>query len=419
MSSSNPVAASMAPTFETAPAATLPARQVYWEQARSKRVAMIGFIVGAIGIGATLIGTTVLDPVQAYGAYLFAYILFLSVALGSLFFVLLHHITGARWGVVLRRIAEAAMSTLPIFALLFLPIAFGMKHLFEWSDPAIVAGDEILQGKAGYLNVGFFAVRAVIYFAIWSGLAVYLSRKSVQQDRGDGAAILASLKAASAPGMMLFGLSITFAAFDWLMSLSPHWFSTIFGVYVFSGAFQGALAMLIVATMLLHRGGLLRGVVTIEHYHDLGKLLFGFTIFYGYIAFVQYFLIWYANMPEETFWYLDRWNHGWSGVSLAMIAFSFALPFLWLITRHAKRNLGPLLIGALMVILGRLLDVYWIVMPSLDHHHAGPQLNWVVFTALLGVGGIFVGLMAWRLGKHPLIPIGDPHLRSSLDFENA
>ncbi|HWV37959.1 MAG TPA: hypothetical protein VN033_05725 [Vulgatibacter sp.] len=417
MSTSNP-AATMAPGAHVEHDQTLKVRQVRWEAARAKTVATISFAVGVVGIVATLIGTRS-DPTQVFGSYLFAYLLFLTLALGSLFFVLLHHITAARWGVTMRRIAEAVMSTLPMFAILFVPLVFGLTHLFEWMDPEVVATDELIQEKSGYLNTTFFGIRAVFYFLVWSGLAVYLGRMSVRQDAGDGAAILAKLKTASAPGMALFGITITFAAFDWVMSLSPHWFSTIFGVYVFSGAIQGALALLIVLAMLLQRGGMLQGVVTIEHYHDLGKLLFGFTVFFAYIGFSQYFLIWYANIPEETFWYLARWEHGWAPLSLGVVFFGFAIPFLWLLTRHAKRNLGPLLVGALVVLVGRIFDVYWLVMPSLDHHQHGPQISWFTFTAILGIGGMFVGLLALRLAKHPLIPVGDPHLRSSLDFENA
>jgi len=395
----------------------LQVRQIRWEAARAKPVAAISFALGVVGIAATLIGTRS-DPTQAFGSYLFAYLLFLVLALGSLFFVVLHHITGARWGVAVRRIAEASMSTLPLFALLFVPLVFGMTHVFEWMSPEM-AHDEAIQAKAGYLNPTFFGIRAVIYFAVWSGLAVYFSRMSAKQDQGNGPAILAKMKTMSAPAIALYGLTFTFAAFDWVMSLSPHWFSTIFGVYVFAGGIQGALALIIVVTMLLQRGGMLRGVVTTEHYHDLGKLLFGFTVFFAYIGFSQYFLIWYANIPEETFWYTARWEHGWAPVSLGMIFFGFALPFAWLLTRHAKRNLGPLLVGALIVLVGRVFDAYWLVMPSLDHHHHGPHVSWFTLTAVLGIGGMFVGLLALRLSKHPLIPVGDPHLRSSLDFENA
>ncbi|AKU92810.1 hypothetical protein [Vulgatibacter incomptus] len=408
----------MAPSLDAHHSPSVRLDQIHWESARSKRVAVSAFAVGVLGIAATLLGTTLLEPTQAFGSYLFAYMLFLSLGLGSLFFVLLHHITGSKWGVVVRRLAEASMSTLPLFALLFIPILVGMHHLYEWADPAEVAHDALLQEKSAYLNVPFFVIRAVLYFVFWTLLSIYLSRKSVQQDKGDGARILASLKTFSAPGMMIFGLTTTFAAFDWLMSLSPHWFSTIFGVYYFAGGIQGTLALLIVIAFLLQRSGLLAGVVTIEHYHDLGKLLFGFTVFFAYIAFSQYFLIWYANIPEETFWFLDRWGP-WAGTSLALILMTFVLPFIVLLSRHAKRNLAPLLIAAIIVLIGRAIDIFWLVLPSLDHDHMGPQVGWITFSALLGIGGLYVGMLAWRLGKNPLIPVGDPFLRSSLGHENG
>lgn len=417
--STNVAAPSFDAAFDPAKAEALPANQVVWSAARAKRIATIGFIAGIIGVGATLAGTTIIDPVQAWGSYLFAYMLFLGLALGSLFFVILHHITASRWSVTLRRIAEGSMGTLPIFALLFIPMAFGFQHLFAWMNPEIVATDALIQDKAGYLNVTFFWIRAVSYFVIWTGLAVYFGRKSSQQDKGNGVAIMGTLKAASAPGLLLFGVTLTFAAFDWLMSLSPHWFSTIFGVYYFSGAAQGMYALLIVVAMLLQRGGLLRGIVTVEHYHDLGKLLFGFTVFFAYIAFCQYFLIWYANIPEETFWFTARWENGWAPLSVAMIFFTFVIPFFWLLSRNVKRHLPALFIAAIIVLIGRVLDIYWLVLPSLDFDSVGPQFSWTTITALIGIGGMYVGMLAWRLSRNPLVPVGDPHLRSSLVHENV
>lgn len=392
----------------------LPAEQIFWPTNRSKRVAMAGFGLGILGIAATLAGIAG-QPVQAYASYLFAYVLFLSLGLGGLFFVLIHHITGARWGVAVRRLAEGVMGTLPIFTLLFVPIVFGMSHLFEWSRPEVLAEDALTASKVAYLNVPFFMIRAVVYFAVWTGLSIYMAKASLKQDQGDGVGILARMRGATAPALILYGLTVTFAAFDWLMSLSPHWFSTIFGVYYFAGAFQGFLALLIVVGFLLQRAGLLRGVVTVEHYHDLGKFLFGFTVFFAYIAFCQYFLIWYANIPEETFWYTDRWG-AWSGVSVALIFFTFVLPFIVLLGRQAKRNAAPLLIASTLVLIGRAIDMYWLVMPSLK---VGPAIHWTSIAALVGMGGLFVGTLAWRLGKGALVPVGDPYLRSSLGHENV
>lgn len=415
--STPPTASSMTPTYEDVHAGSAQGIKVHWEASRSRRASMIGFVIGVIGIAATLAGVAV-DRTQAFGSYLFAYTLFLSLGLGALFFVLMHHITASRWGITVRRIAEATMATLPLFALLFIPILLGMHDLFEWTNQDILAKDELLASKTPYLNTGFFIVRAVIYFLVWTGLSLYLFRKSTAADRGNGLQIMNQMKAASAPAIALYGLTLTFASFDWLMSLSPHWFSTIFGVYYFAGAIQGALALMIVVAMLLQRGGLLHGMITVEHYHDLGKLLFGFTVFFAYIAFCQYFLIWYANIPEETEWFLKRWG-SWSGLSIGLIFFSFVLPFFVLLSRMGKRNLPVLLVGALLVLVGRALDMYWLVLPSLDHHAHGPNLTWMNFTALIGIGGLFVGLLCWRLGKHALVPVGDPLLRSSMGHENA
>ena len=415
--SSNPTASSMTPAYEQAHAPGMEGIKIHWEGARSKRAAMIAFVVGLLGVVATLVGIGV-DRSQAFGSWLFAYMFVLAIALGSMFFVLVHHITSARWGTTVRRLAEAAMWTMPLFAVLFVPVALGLHDLFHWTHLEDVAKDPILNAKKGYLNESFFYIRAVLYFVVWAGIALYMNKQSVAQDKGNGVSFLQRMRGASAPSMLLFGLSITFAAFDWLMSLSPHWFSTIFGVYYFAGAVQGSLAFLIIVAMLLQRGGLLHGMITVEHYHDLGKLLFGFTIFFAYVAFSQYFLIWYANIPEETEWFLHRWGP-WAGLSIALVFFGFVLPFFVLLSRGSKRTAPVLLLGAIITLVGRAIAMYWLVFPSLDHHNHGPHVTWMNFTALLGVGGLFVGLLCWRLGKHALVPVGDPLLRSSMGHENV
>jgi hypothetical protein len=393
----------------------LQALQLRWDPHAARTTSLVALGIGVVGIGATLAGLAG-DAQRALGSYLFAYMLFLQVALGSLFFVMVHHLAGARWGVSVRRLAEATAATLPVFAVLFVPIWLGRHELFHWTHEEAVAGDALLQGKAAYLNVPFFTVRAVIYFAVWAFLGTYLFRLSVQQDRGDGTEYLAKMRRASAPGMFLFGITLTFAAFDWLMSLDPHWFSTIFGVYYFAGGAQGVCAFLVVLVLLLQRRGLLEQAVTVEHKHDLGKLLFAFTVFFAYIGFSQYFLIWYANIPEETIWFTRRWG-AWSGVSLWLVALTFVLPFLVLLGREAKRSTAGLLAGAGLVLLGRIVDLYWMVMPTFDQ--PGPALHWTNLTALLGIGGVWAWLLVARLGKHALVPVGDPHLAYALGHENV
>lgn len=393
----------------------LQALQLRWDPTSARTASFVALGVGVAGVAATLAGLA-LDPVKALGSYHFAYVLFLQLALGSLFFVMVHHLAGARWGVSVRRLAEASAATLPVFALLFVPIWLGRHELFHWTHEEVVAKDPILQAKQAYLNVPFFTVRAVVYFAVWSFLGTYLWKLSVAQDRGDGVGHLARMRKASAPGMILFALSLTFASFDWLMSLDPHWFSTIFGVYYFAGGIQGACALLVVLVLLLQRKGLLEQAVTVEHLHDLGKLTFAFTVFVAYIGFCQYFLIWYANLPEETAWFNHRWGE-WSTLSLALVALTFVLPFGILMAREAKRNAVLLLTGALLVLAGRVVDMYWLVLPTFDTH--GPALHWTNLTALLGIGGVWAWLLCRRLGQHALVPVGDPNLAYALGHENV
>src|SRR5690606_35750990 len=259
--------------------------------------------------------------------------------------------------------------------------------------------DHLIHEKAGYLNTPFFLIRAFVYFVVWVTFSVLLGKLSIQQDKGDGLALYAKMRKLTAPGLLLFALSVTFAAFDWLMSLAPHWFSTMFGVYYFAGAFQAGLALLILVTIALKKAGKLQGIVTVEHLHDLGKFLFAFTVFYAYIAYCQYFLIWYANIPEETFWYRERWEHGWSKPAVIMIFTTFVIPFVTLLAREAKRRVPTLLVAAASVLLGRAVEIYWIIAPSL---HIEASLSWLNVTGLLGVAGLFLGTVAWRLGKGPL-----------------
>jgi hypothetical protein len=265
----------------------------------------IGAGAGVVG----LVGSVALSashPKDFYFSWLTAYLYFLSIALGSLFFVLALFVCRAGWSVALRRLLENTMATLPVFALLFVPIWLGRHDLYEWTDAAEVAKSHILKGKSGYLNEGFFAIRSVFYLLSWSAIATYFSTQSQRQDESGDEAITRRLQSIAAPSLIVFSLTISFAAIDWIMSLEPEWYSTIYGVYYFAGSVLGAFAFLILGIAFLHGRGRLQGVVTTEHIHDIGKLLFGFTVFWTYIGFSQYFLIWYGNMPEETAYYMHR-----------------------------------------------------------------------------------------------------------------
>lgn len=365
-------------------------------------------------------------------SYLTAYIFGLTFALGGLFFVLLQFLTRAGWSVVVRRLAEHVMATMPLFAVLFLPIAVFHTEIYAWavpgvSDPSAANYDALIAHKAPYLNAPFFFVRSGVYLAVWTILAWYFARKSLAQDASGDVSITRRLQSRSALGMVLFAVTVNFAAFDWVMSLDPHWFSTIFGVYLFAGTVVTILATLILLVLRLQASGLLEGIVTWEHFHDLGKLLFGFVVFWAYIAFSQFMLIWYGNLPEETVWFAHRWEHGWKTLSIFLAAGHFGLPFFVLISQPAKRSRAVLTFATLWLFALHYVDIYWLVMPSLafvdgaGSPAGNPGLHPTLFDlgCLVGVVGLFLAVLGTRLRGRPLVPIKDPRLGESLAFENA
>jgi hypothetical protein len=308
------------------------------------------------------------------------------------------------------------MMTIPLMAVLFIPILLGMHDLYHWSHEEAVAADPLLLKKAAYLNTFFFTIRTVIYFTIWFLLARSLYKTSLAQDNGYHKNQTIKMKKISAPGMILFALSITFASFDWLMSLDAHWYSTIFGVYVFGGSLLAILTFLVIFGSLLRKKGILKEVITIEHYHDLGKFLFAFIIFWGYIGFSQYFLIWYANIPEETIWYLHRWEGSWKIITLILVFGHFLIPFLILMPRAVKRNLNALKITAIWIIIMHWIDIYWLVLPNLHHH--GVHISWMDLTAAIGIGGLFIWYFLNKFYAQALVPVNDPRLEISIRMKN-
>ncbi len=355
------------------------------------------------------------EPERFLESYLVAVLFALSLALGALFWVMLHHLTGAGWSVVVRRVPEQLSRTLPWLALLFVPVILGVRSLYSWSAIGHQA-DAVLQAKQTYLNLPFFLVRAVLYFGVWAWLALQLSNWSARQDLDGDVACTRKMRSLSAPGMVLLGVTTTFAAFDWIMSLDLHWYSTIFGVYFWAGSIVGSLAALTLLVILLRTVGVLAGAVTAEHLHDLGKLLFSFVIFWAYIAFSQYFLIWYANIPEETVWHARRLDGGWLGVALALVVGHFAFPFVILLSRSAKRN--SLILGLVAsVVLGlHYVDLYWQIMPELQP--TGPVIHWLDAATLVAILATCGLVVLHGLRRHPLIPVGDPQLEESLQLHS-
>ena len=300
-----------------------------------------GNILLITGIMVTILSAAgyYMDSAQFFMSYLIAWVFWVSIGLGALFFVMLNHLTGAVWSMVLRRLTESVMIALPFMVILFIPLIFGLHDMYHWTHTEDVAKDAILSQKTGFLNVPFFLIRTTAYFIAWFIIAFKLYKTSIAQDSNPSAEQVKAMRRVSGPGMVVFALTTSFAGFDWLMSLDAHWYSTIFGVYFFSGGLLASLALLVLIGMYLRKKGVLNEIITVEHYHDLGKLMFAFTIFWGYMAFSQYFLIWYANIPEETIWYMHRWEGNWKILSLTLVFGHFVFPFLALMTRAAKRNL--------------------------------------------------------------------------------
>ena len=382
------------------------------------RLPAAGLVLALLGLGGSLVfglASPAARP-QLWHSWLVGALFVLTIALGGLFFVLVQHATQAGWSVVVRRIAENAMATLPFLALLFVPLLFGLGDLFHWSHADAVAADPLLRHKQPYLNVPFFVARTVAYFAVWSALAIWFGRLSRLQDRTGDHELTRRMRRASAPGLLLFALTMTFAAFDWLMSLNPHWYSTIFGVYFFSGAMVAIFAFMSLVSIAARRAGLLVDIVTAEHMHDLGKLLFAFVAFWAYIGFSQFFLIWYGNLPEETGYFAVRLTGSWRAASILLALGHFVVPFFVLLPRTIKRHATALAVTAGWLLFMHLLDLHWLVMPNL--HPEGLRPGLLDATALIGSVGVFAAAFGWSLRRQALVPLRDPRLPESLLFDN-
>ncbi len=376
-------------------------------------------ILAVVGFGGSLLLARATENGMDHllETYLVTFAFFLSISLGGLFFVLLEHCTRAGWSVVARRVAEAVAANVWVMAILVIPVVLGMDHLYHWTDAAAVAHDPLLEAKVGFLNPTFFMIRLAIYFLIWGALATFLHRTSVAQDASGDPALTLRMERVSAPGMVLFALSLNFAAFDLLMSLDPHWFSTIFGVYYFAASVVAFFAVMPKIIYGLQMRGILKNAITVEHYHDFGKLLFAFVVFWAYIAFSQYMLIWYANVPEETEWFLKRQTGEWTTVSLLLIFGHFVLPFLLLVSRFIKRR--PLLLAITGGFVAAMcwVDMYWLVIPEFSPGIA--RFGLLDILCFLGMNGVWSAAVVWRLSRHSAIAEKDPRLEESLVFESA
>ena len=365
------------------------------------RIPMIAAIVALIGaVACAVFGAS--NPKQFFFSYLVSFLFCLSLALGALFFVLIQYASQGGWGIVLRRIGETVFAMLPVMAVLFVPVVIGMHSLYEWSHAGAAEHDALLQWKAPFLNVPFFLIRAAIYFGTWSSIAIFYYRGSRDQDQTGDPASSARRRRFAGPALIVLALTSTFASIDWIMSLTPHWYSTMFGVYFFAGSFVGFIALLSVVSVAMRGAGLLDTVISAEHLHDVGKFLFAFTAFWAYISFSQFFLMWYANLPEETIWYKARLEGSWMQVSLLLLAGHFVAPFFYLMGRSVKRNGATLAAGGAWLLVMHFVDLYWQVMPTL--HPEGFRPSVLDVAALMTVGGCFVAAASWLLRRQALVP---------------
>lgn len=368
--------------------------------------------IGASALGFAALGAGVaIDPVRAWTSLLVAAIMFLSIGLGGAVFLALNAVAKAGWHTVFRRVPEAFASFVPVGAVLMLLVTPGLRTLYLWARPGVMEHDHLLHLKHAYLNAPFFVVRLVVIVGLWSLFAWALRRNSLRQDATESIEPTEKNVALSAGFLVVAAITYCIASFDWLMSLEPHWFSTIYGLYNLAGMLASSVAALAIALVLLKRAGVLPQVRA-DHLHDLGRLMFGFATFWAYMWFSQFLLIWYANLPEETAWYALRWQGGWSGWFWAAFLTSWVLPFFLLLPRPAKRSEAHLLrVGALML-LGRWLDLYVLAAPSNQVQWQGIGL-WEL-AGVLAVGGAFVLAVTRALGAAPVVPVHDPYLVESL-----
>ncbi len=380
------------------------------------RLPVIAIVVALLGtVACAILGPG--NPKQFFYSWLVSFLFFLSLALGALFFVLIQYAAQGGWGIVLRRIGETTFATLPVMAALFIPVLLGLRELYSWTVPGAAEHDALLRWKAPYLNVPFFLIRAAVYFGAWSFIALSYYHVSRRQDSTGDPALSARLRRLAGPSIIVLALTQTFASFDWIMSLTPHWYSTMFGVYFFAGSFIGFIALLSVVAVAMRRAGLLDTVISAEHLHDVGKLLFAFTAFWAYIAFSQFFLVWYANLPEETVWFKARLEGSWLQVSLLLMAGHFVAPFFYLMGRSVKRNGATLAIGGAWLLAMHFVDLYWQIMPTL--HPEGLRPSALDVAAFVAIGGCVVAAASWLMRRQALVPLRDPRLAESLAFENA
>ncbi len=381
----------------------------------AKKVQTFGLV--ALVVGLVLAGAGVaVDSKTFASSYLVGFLWVTTIALGGLFWPLIWHLTKASWPAATRRHMEWFAGFLPVAIILFIPVVLFSHDIYHHWMGEHAKHDPLLIKKAAWLNPTGFYVRAFIYLALWAGMALIFRRLSFKQDRTGDKGLTLRAQMLSAPSILFFALSISFASFDWVMSIDPHWFSTIFGVYIFAGAGLSSLCAAALIMVGLRSRGLLGKVATVEHQHDLGKMLFGFIVFWAYIGFSQFILIWYANIPEETLWYKHRWEHGWKFWSLLLLFGHFVIPFILMMSRWAKRINKLLVTGAVLLLVMHWVDLYWLVKPNFNDGNF--SFSWIDIAGWAGPAGVFIFVVCRQLAKGPIYAINDPRIPETSKMEN-
>jgi hypothetical protein len=375
----------------------------------------IAILLFVIGTGLALVAFYI-DRERAIFNYLVTYLMIVSIGLGSLFLIALEYIAGADWSTPIRRIPEFFAGLLPVLLVLVIPLLVFNHDLFHWAHKEAIADDKILQGKAPYLNITFFVIRTFVFIGLWSLFYWVLTRNSKKQDSTKDQILTKKNIKLSAFFIPVFALSLTFTAIDFMMSLEPHWFSTIFGVYFFAGTVVAALSAITIAVILLKEKGYFSPWMNDDHLFSLGALMFAFINFWAYIAFSQFMLIWYADLPEETFWYLIRWEGGWVFISILLIIAHFFVPYFALLTQPSKMNPKRLKFIAIWLLFAHLLDIFWLVMPNMGSMKNGYVFSWIDLVFPIAGTGLVILVFTFAAKKANLIPIGDPKLKRGIDF---
>jgi hypothetical protein len=384
---------------------------------RIGRGQMRATLLGALGLALLLLFGLFSHPTQLFRSYLFAYIFWALVPLGCMGILMLHHMTGGWWGYPLRRILEAGTRTLPLVFVLFLPILAVMTRLYPWAQPDLVANDPILQYKRPYLNPAFFTVRAFVYFAVWILLASLLNKWSSEQDSTGDPRLKEKMTSLSAPGFILWGVMLTLAVIDWVMSLEPHWFSTMYGLLFMVTSGLVGMSFSVMVLRRLSDQEPLKDCVEPKRFLDIGNLMLAMVMLWTYMAFSQLLIIWSGNLKNEITWYRERVFGRWAPIAVFLLIFHFFFPFFLLLQRGVKRRLHVLSMVAALLFFMTLVDMYWIVVPAYEVF--APRVHALDLLAIIGIGGVWVGGYLWQLKKRPLLPLHDPRFEGVLEHQHG